>query len=295
MVHRVKGTDTKEQKPVTDLLTAIGTKYAATQGQGLAFLAESSTSPSHARILAVLKAKLPQAIWAEYEPIHDQPSAGAAQAVFGNANLKPIYKFRPGDCARPASTAISSRTARTPWPRPAISPKGRRVTQVTDTMNRLYVVESAFTITGSMADHRLRLASSHMVAFAAALAAKVTGDTAYDAFSQGLDLANKDTGKWLEECAKDLKANGGKSVVIAGAHLPAQVHGIAYLLNVALGNVGQTVDFVAVDPVEAAGIGDLTKAAAAGSISTLVILGGNPAYNAPADLDFAATVKAKVP
>jgi molybdopterin-containing oxidoreductase family iron-sulfur binding subunit len=156
-------------------------------------------------------------------------------------------------------------------------------------MNRLYVAESRLSITGSMADHRLRIASSHMLAFAAALGAQVNPaarDT-LQPLAQGLDL----NAKWVEECAKDLLANRGASLVVAGAHLPPAVHAIAYAMNVALGNVGQTVDFVAVTPSTAAPIGDLATAIKGGSVKTLVVLGGNPAYNAPADLDWVALQK----
>ena len=95
-----------------------------------------------------MKAKLPQALWAEFEPIGDQPSVAAAQAAFGNAKLKPIYKFDKAtrilsldaDFLQEGANALAH--ARD-------FAAGRRVMKVTDQMNRLYAVESVFTITGN--------------------------------------------------------------------------------------------------------------------------------------------------
>ena len=158
-------------------------------------------------------------------------------------------------------------------------------------MNRLYMVESGFSITGSMADHRLRLASSHVLAFAAALAQKITGQAGFAALAQGLD--GKD--KWLDECAKDLLANRGKSIVIAGEHQPAEVHAITDAINVALGNIGSTVERVESGPATGSdNLAGFVQKTDAGQTKTLVILGGNPAYDFPANLNFVALAK-KVP
>src|SRR5207302_801268 len=47
--------------------------------------------------------------------------------------------------------------------------------------------------------------------------------------------------KWISECAKDLAANKGRSLVVAGYRQPMTVHLLAHAINNALGNVGQTV------------------------------------------------------
>jgi molybdopterin-containing oxidoreductase family iron-sulfur binding subunit len=156
-------------------------------------------------------------------------------------------------------------------------------------MNRLYVVESGFTLTGGMADHRLRLASSHMLALAGALAAQITGDSSFAALAQGLDFKDKE--KWIQACAQDLRDHAGQSLVVAGAHLPAEVQAVVYAINVALGNVGKTVDFLQVEASAAVSIKTLADAIKAGSVKTLVVLGGNPVYNAPSDLNWASLQK----
>ncbi|MCF3649661.1 TAT-variant-translocated molybdopterin oxidoreductase [Synoicihabitans lomoniglobus] len=271
-----------------DKLSAVHAAAAANGGAGLAVLAESSSSPSRARLVEALKGKLPNAMWAEYDAVSDLPPAAAARAAFGQ-NVKPLYRFAKAkrivsidaDFFHAESGALGySRDFA----------KGRKVLKANDPMNRLYAVESTFSLTGSMADHRLRLASSHMLAFTAALLAKLSGQDSVARLAQGLNF--KDQDKWIEACATDLAHHKGECLVVAGAHQPAQVHALAYAINAFLGNIGKTIDFVEVPQNDAASLADLAAAAKAGKVSTLVVLGGNPAYNAPADLDFTALADA---
>ena len=272
---------------VNELLARIGRDAAANGGAGLAFLAEQSSSPTRARLVAQLRRQFPQATWAEYEPVADQPPAEAARAAFGE-DVKPVYRF--AKAARILSLDadfLHSESGSLYFAREFS--KARRVNSKEDAerMNRLYVAESGFTLTGSMADHRLRVASSHILALAAAIAVKITGNNTLAPLAQGLDVKQE----WIDECAADLAAHKGASLVVAGAHQPAQVHAIAYAINAALGNIGSTVDFVRIEPNQSANLADLANAVRGGSVQTLVILGGNPVYNAPADLDWASLQK----
>jgi molybdopterin-containing oxidoreductase family iron-sulfur binding subunit len=284
--HTIKG-QAATSAQVAALLADISKTYTAAGGAGLAFLAEESSSPTRARLLGQLKEKFPQAVWAEYEPVQDEPPAAAARASFGQ-DVKPLYQFAKAKRIVSIDADFFHAEAGSLYYAREFA-KGRRVTKKEDPMNRLYVVESGLTLTGSMADHRLRLASSHMAAFAAALATKVMGASPLDALSQGLDF--KDKGKWLEACAQDLLAHRGECLVVAGAQQPAAVHAIAYALNAFLGNVGSTIDFVAIPAATASGIAELAAAIKGGAVKTLIVLGGNPAYNAPADLDWSALQK----
>ena len=118
----------------------------------------------------------------------------------------------------------------------------------------------------------MRIASSHVLPLAAALAGRMLGTDAYAGLAQGLDVKPE----WIAECAADLLAHRGESLVVAGAHQPAAMHALAYLMNAALGNIGRTIDFVAAEPSVAATIQQLAAAIQAGSVKTLFILGGNP-------------------
>src|SRR5262249_10973679 len=159
----------------------------------------------------------------------------------------------------------------------------RRVSGTNPTMNRLYVIESSPSITGSMADHRLPIRSSDVERFARALA-------------QSLGFANAAPSdlsptwsRWLDAPADDLKAHAGTSLGTAGMGQPPIVHTLAYWVNATLGNVGKTVTYIAplTGAAQADSLRSLTNDMNLGKVSALLILDGNPAYNAPADVHFA--------
>ena len=164
-------------------------------------------------------------------------------------------------------------------------------------MNRLYAVESMPTPTGSRADHRLPLRPSEIEPFARLVAAAVGLPGAVPATVFSGRTAEL-TSKWIAAVAKDLLAHKGSSLVIAGETQPPVVHAIAHAINHALGNAGRTV--VHTDPVTASPVDqtqslrELATAMAAGQVDVLVIVGGNPVYTAPADLNFAEAM-GKVP
>ena len=88
--------------------------------------------------------------------------------------------------------------------------------------------------------------------------------------------------------AKDLQLTKAPAIVIAGDEQPPVVHALAHAMNAALGNVGKTVFYS--DPIEANSVDqtqslrELVGDIDAGRVETLVIIGGNPAYNTPIDL-----------
>ena len=154
-------------------------------------------------------------------------------------------------------------------------------------MNRMYVVESMPTVTGFKADHRLALRPSQIAAFAQALASG----------SAPAGLSAEQT-KFFNTLSSDLKAASGRAVVIPGENAAPEVHLAAFALNSSLGAVGKTVVYTeTVNPMPSEQLTDLKALVAdmnAGSVQWLVMLGTNPIYNAPADLNFPAAF-AKVP
>ncbi|MBO9539956.1 TAT-variant-translocated molybdopterin oxidoreductase [bacterium] len=262
----------------------LATKLAA-KGAGLRLLTETVTSPTLAGQIATFLKRFPEARWHQYEPL----SLGGAQAgtrlAYGQAldtlhrldQAKVILSLEADFLAEgPASLREAHDFA-----------AGRRVTAPGDAMNRLYVVEASPTLTGAMADHRLALAPSAIPAFAIALAERLgvplpPGSTP---LPTGLDP------RWLDALVQDLVSHRGQSAVMACAHLSPQVQALVHAMNEKLGNVGRTVLHTA--PVAAraeepiASMRELVAAMEAGTVDVLVILGGNPAYTAPADVPFA--------
>jgi molybdopterin-containing oxidoreductase family iron-sulfur binding subunit len=275
----------------SDFTQVFSTALAGLQGgAGFHILTETVTSPTLARQLAAVLAQFPEAQWHQFDGLHGNAQAGAALA-FGEP-VATRYDFSQAD-------VILSLGADFLGPRPgqvaynqAFSDR-RRVRSADDTMNRLYVLEGTPTLTGSMADHRLALRPSQIAAAAHAVAGSlgVEGVAAAE-LPEGLEQA------WLDGLTEDLKGAGGRCVVVAGDEQSAPIHVLAHAMNAALGSVGKTVfytDPVAVQPTDQiASLRALTEAMSGGDVQLLLILGGNPAYTAPADLGFAEAL-ARVP
>ena len=155
-------------------------------------------------------------------------------------------------------------------------------------MSRLYVVESTPSSTGAKADHRLPVRAQEVEAFARSLGQQRWAVPA-------ARIAGGEQEKFAASVSKDLQSHRGSSVVIAGDHQPPAVHALAHAINQALGNVGKTVFYT--DPVDANPVNqndslkDLVADMRSGKVDMLIILGGNPAYDAPADLGFADALK----
>ncbi len=150
-------------------------------------------------------------------------------------------------------------------------------------MSRLYVVEGRFSITGGMADHRLRMPSSAIGAVANLLGSKLVGDFASNSFAA---FSEPNVNTWLTECAKDLQNAKGRANVLCGSQQPPEVQAIVQQINDALGAKGTIYSERFVPKVDASTISDLAAQITSGAIKTLFILGGNPVFNAPAELNF---------
>jgi molybdopterin-containing oxidoreductase family iron-sulfur binding subunit len=256
--------------------TTLGTQKG-TRGAGLRILTEPITSPSLAQLVATILEDLPQAHWHQFDPIGSTSAGqnGADQAVYHLDKADVIVSIDADFLGVGAGMVRYTRDFA----------DRRRVTDEAKRMNRLYVVESSPTLTGVKADHRLPLRASDIEAFARQLGAALGAGT-----SQG-GSQNANADKWIAAVAKDLQANRGKSVVMAGDFQPPAVHALARAMNQALGNVGQTVTYGpslaprATDPF--ASLRELATAMDAGQVQVLIVLGNNPVFTAPADLKFA--------
>ena len=260
--------------------------FKGTQGAGLSLLTETVMSPTLGWQMRALLAQYPSAKWHQYEPCHRDSAREGGRLAFGHY-VNTVYRFDQAEVIFSLDADFLSngpghvRYAREFTDR-------RRVTNPTSTMNRLYVVESALSTTGAMADHRLPVRASDVEVMARAISAAVEKS---GAAGGSYSLPEKASAAWIEAAARDLNAHRGTSLVIAGEHQPAMVHSLAHALNLALGNVGKTViytDPLEVEPVnESESVAQLVNDIRAGSVRLLLILSGNPVYNAPAELDFA--------
>ena len=267
----------------------IVTAQRALQGAGLRILTETVVSPTLADQLQKLLTALPRAKWHQYDGAGRGNANEGARMAFGQY-VNTIYQFDKADVVLSLDADfLSCGPASLRYARDFIS--RRRMVEGKTEMNRLYVVESQLTPTGAKADNRLAVRPSEVEAFARAVATMVGAQ----AGGSNAQPPGDRLSKWAEAVARDLKQHGGSSVVIAGDYQPPIVHALAHAINGALGNVGKTVLYT--DPVETRpenqvqSIQDLAQDLDSGQIDLLVILGGNPVYNAPADINFAERLR----
>ncbi len=291
----------KEAGPVFEALKQKG-------GEGLCFLTGYTASPSFRAVREHAAQAFPKAKWFVYEPVSRDPVLQGMHALTGRA-AEPLYHFdRALRILSIDSDFLDSEPNHLPHARGfALSRDPDRG----EGMNRLYVVESHYSVTGGSADHRLRLKPAAIPPFVGALALELQ--------TQGLDLSQLGVdftelageystlgipSAWVQAVAADLLQHKGRSVIAVGKYQPALVHALAQALNLALENVGATVEWRpstvhalnATSPQgapesSAESLRDLSMRLGGGQVEALVMLDSNPAYASPADHAFGAKIQ----
>ncbi|MGA7633887.1 MAG: TAT-variant-translocated molybdopterin oxidoreductase, partial [Terriglobales bacterium] len=253
-------------------------------GGGVRILTQTVTSPTLAAQIRDYLAANPQAKWHVYEPINRDNVVEGAKLGFGEP-IETRYDLSKADVI----VSLDADFLYAGFPGSARYTRDFAARRNPDAdMNRLYVIESTPSSTGMKADHRLPMKASDIESFAGALAA-------FGRVDLQAARPTDEVGRLLLAVGKDVQSHKGSSVVIAGDHQPPFVHALAHAMNQELGNVGKTVFYT--DPVDANPVNraDSLKALVddmhAGKVDMLLILSGNPAYDAPAELEFASLLK----
>lgn len=288
-----EGTSRTWDEAVSSLRVELS-KLRDPSGAGIRILSGTVTSPTLIWQIGKFRERFPKAVWTQFEPLtRDNVREGSVRA-FGEA-LNTTYEFDEArvivalDCdfltGLPGSERYARDFGRTRRARTHHHADGGNVKH----MSRLYAVEPMLSPTGAVADHRLALKASEVEVFAKTLAAelKVRGAPSAGQLSEKAKA-------WIPHLVKDLLANKGHSIVVAGDHQPASVHAIVHAINDELKNAGKTVKYC--KPIEAAPESKESQHAALRSliadinapdskVECLFVLGANPAYSAPADID----------
>lgn len=262
------------------------------QGSGIRILTGAFSSPLLKDQFNKFQKKFPKSKHIAYESISKDGSRRAQKLSLGEY-YDPVYDFSKANVivsldsdflfALPGSLKYARDFA-----------NKRQVIEGKTSMNRLYMVESTVSITGSNADHRLTLAPSEIPIFAAALAARL--GVQIDGYKETLPASVSKI--WLDTIANELTLHKSKGLVIAGDSQPAIVHSLAYAINQTLGNFGKTISFIS--PTEAKpseynlSVQELAGDIKLGRVELLIILDSNPVYTVPRDLRFEQYIQ-KVP
>ena len=273
-------------------------EWAGNNGEGLAFLHGSNTSPTLNRLANELYQKFSNTKFYQYEAINRSGLEDASITLFGEGS---VARFQLDNAKRILSVGCDFLgTDRISDGATCEFSNGRKVEsfekdEKVGAMNRLYVVEHQYTVTGGMADHRMPLKSSEHISLLIEVASKVaelTGDDSLKSLIDGKksNLSLDDKWKpWVEEAVKDLFENKGKSVVVTGTRCDEAAHLLCLAINNALGSIGSNnpVQIVKGMTSESESINDLAEAISNDQIKTLVISAeSDPVYSAPADLNF---------
>ena len=290
---------------VGEMTAQIQASRRNSRGADFAIITETTTSPTQISLMQDLRDLMPELRWVSFEPVNRDNVTAGTRLAFGR-DLHPVYHFDRADVIVSLDCDFMlEEPGRVAHAREFID--GRRVTDKTarQKMNRLYVVESTSTITGTQADHRFPVKAAQVdgIARALAQAVGVSGGA-------GAQQVTAEQNKWIQEIANDLKANRGKVLVVAGAHQPLAVHALAMAMTESLQGIAAGTTQVTVPPTNAtityhapiegapvphlAGLAAVVDEMKAGKIKTVLVMGTNPAYSAPRDLDFAAAFN-KVP
>ncbi|PYQ38323.1 MAG: molybdopterin oxidoreductase, partial [Acidobacteria bacterium] len=277
-----------DQRSYAALLSAIrGPLQAqkALQGVGIRILTTTISSPTLADQIRNLLKVYPQAKWHVYEPVNRDNVLEGAKMAFGQP-VETRYDFSKADVV----VSVDADFLYAGWPGNVRYIRDFALRRDPDIgqMNRLYAIESTPSATGAKADHRFPMRASEIEKFAQALSSHLPIKPP----SGG--VAGDNPG-FAGSIVQELLGHRGSSIVIVGDHQPASVHAFAHAVNQALGNVGKTVFYT--DPVDANPVNqieslkDLVNDIQGGKVDLLIILGGNPVYDAPADLNFAEVLK----
>ncbi len=277
-----------------DQFIDFASSHFADTGRRIAFLSEASSSPTYRRLRQSAEERFDNMSWVTFEPFDEEESLEGNRMAFGR-RLRTVNHYDRADVV----VALDNDFMNPFGHKDSVSnaariTRRRRVRSTDDTMNRIYAVESTFTNTGSFADNRLRLKASEIEPFIYALAARLSQQVnGLEAFA---NLNNRFSGHdWIEAVAKDLADNRGASIVTAGEQQPAAVHAAAAAINLALGNINETVSYLEVphqgEESSRDALRQLVDQMRAGEIDTLVLTGTNPVFTAPADLDFESALE----
>ncbi len=254
----------------------------------LAVIASTDHSPTRARLKTQLAGRFSSMRWVDYDDAGPSNAALGAQQVCGLparlsndfSKAQTILSLGSDFLGSADSNSVSNARGYA---------DSRRVMSTSDSMSRLYVVESDFTNTGGMADHRLRVKASSIGAFATALAARL-GVAGVSGGNAGGNTA------WMNALVADLQSSRGASIVVAGDEQAPELHALVMHINAVLGNIGKTVDLLDTGVAQVSNgcesLASLAQDASSGAIDAIVILDCNPVFSAPGGVDVAAMLGA---
>lgn len=276
----------KTKEEFNEFLAEQMVAFGSNEGEGLCVLAEPSHSPTLHRLRGDLLSQFPKARWFDYASVNEDNISDGANLAFGKP-VRPLYQLEnakivlslDADPLRDHPTGIRNSRG---WAEARDADHGK--------INRTYAVESRFSVTGMSADHRLPLRSDQLFDFLKSLAAEVQARR--DQEDGGSVTSDNAAEKFLQAVAQDLATHPSECAIFVGRNHPPEVHALAFSLMESLigdevANVDRPIIYIdepfAAENNAAESLKELVDLADAGSVETLIVIGGNPVYDAPRD------------
>jgi Fe-S-cluster-containing dehydrogenase component/anaerobic selenocysteine-containing dehydrogenase len=273
------------------------------RGQGLALVVPTLLSPTFRDMLKQFAEKFPEARVFVDDPAGSANQAAGAELLTGEGSRVTYHLASAKVIAAFDADMFQTEQDHVRLQREFAD--GREVNGPEDAanMSRLYVVEPHFTTTGAQADHRLRARAGEVGALLAAVARELFGtlklrlppnaEGFVDALPQ--HTLDPEQQKFVAALAKDLnlaKTQRKVTAIVVGERQPAWVHALGIFLNYALGSGANSVRLRTDDTApKTEDLRALAKGLGDGSITQVICLETNPAYDAPGELGLAAALK----
>lgn len=280
----------KDGQPSTmEDFVAFAADYFSDRNKRIAFVSEASSSPTYARLKENALSTFSNASWTTYEVFGEENAVAGNEIALGE-RLRTYNHFDKADVILSLNDDFMAGTHPNSVEYAKAVSSRRKVTGTDSVMSRIYAVEDSFSLTGSYADHRLKVKASEIPAFtyalAAALSKQVNGLNAFR------NVSNKFSNhKWVSVLVDELINNKGRSVVTVGLQHAPEVHAAVAAINIALEN-RPTVSYLRVPHLQQSGptLAELAKELNAGDVDAVVMVGTNPVLSAQ-NVDFASALE----
>jgi molybdopterin-containing oxidoreductase family iron-sulfur binding subunit len=248
-------------------------EYRKNGGEGLAILADPGSSPTIVRLRKSLLESFPKAMWS---PSDSTIEKNWAMYELSDAKIiicldVDLFGTHP-DAVKYSAQFAKARNA------------GK------SDMSRLYVVESRYTITGAMADHRLSMKSEDIAKLPHLIRKAIADKSSLSEVEKEISPA---AFSFLQALSDDVKQHAEKSLFIVdeksyAGFFNGSMTSSSHSNDLKITPNYKYVSFKTNSESRIKEFAQLSESMKNGRISTLLLLGGNPIYDSPADLDFAA-------
>ncbi len=249
----------------------------------VAVLAEPTASPTIERLRGLMQSRFGDLRWITYHDAGEDTLGEGLRQAYGRA-VRPLYHFGEAEVIVSLDGDFLSAADQNHVYNAREFADRRKLESENDGLNRLYVVESQYSVTGGAADNRLRLRASEISAVASAIASGLgVGGGASAQLSESARA-------FVGEVVSDLRSAGSRGLLLAGPTQPAAVHALCAAVNAALGSIGTTVTMLDAGegaPSQSTAVSELIAEMRGGNVDALLMIGTNPIYSLPPELGFA--------